>query len=79
MNHAVIVSAHKDFDQLVLLINTMTYADFYIHIDKKSQFLYEKLKWWIKESNIVNVFLVEERLDVKWSALSQVKSTLQLM
>lgn len=79
MNHAVIVSAHKDFDQLVLLINTMTYADFYIHIDKKSQFLYEELKWWIKESNIVNVFLVEERLDVKWSALSQVKSTLQLM
>ena len=44
LNHAFILSAHTNFEQIKLLLSTLHFGDVFIHVDKKSEELYQKLK-----------------------------------
>lgn len=79
MKHCIILLAHKGFNQLKLVIDLADYADFYIHIDKKSEILYNKVYNYIASENRKNIFLIKKREDVNWSAFSQVKATLNMI
>ena len=37
LNHAFILSAHTNFEQIKLLLSTLHFGDVFIHVDKKSE------------------------------------------
>lgn len=77
MKHAFIISAHKDYDQIKLLLYTLQFGDVYLHIDAKAEELYQQLKIEYNDSKAIHV--LENRIDVNWSGFSQVKATLLLL
>ena len=77
LSHAFIISAHKNFSQIKTLIESLSFGDIYLHIDKKSEKLFLELKEHYKFSK--NVFLIENRISVNWSGFSQVQATLNLL
>jgi hypothetical protein len=73
MKIAHLILAHNHPQQLEQLVNRLAYADdaVFIHLDKKTAiepFLYLK--------NLKNVFLVANRVSVKWGAYSMIEATL---
>lgn len=76
MKHAFLISAHKNFEQIQLLISTLTFGDVFIHVDKKQDALFNKIKQ--RYMNDQNIYVLENRIDVNWSGFSQVKATLAL-
>ena len=54
LNHAFILSAHTNFEQIKLLLSTLHFGDVFIHVDKKSEELYQKLK--VEYSNAQNIY-----------------------
>lgn len=79
MRLAYIISVHKGFEQICLLIDQITddSIDVYIHVDKNSEKLYCQLQSFYCQRN--NVILIEDRVHVNWSGLSQVEATLNLL
>ena len=77
LNHAFILSAHTNFEQIKLLLSTLHFGDVFIHVDKKSEELYQKLK--VEYSNAQNIYFVQNRTSVNWSGFSQVDATLKLL
>ena len=79
MKLAYLIQSHKSFEQIDLLINALNDqdTDFFIHVDKKSELLFEDLKSNYKYHT--NIYFVEDRLDVNWGGLSQVMATKKLM
>ena len=80
MKIAYLIQAHKNFKQLQALISCLVQDkkhQCFIHIDKKSEVLYTKFIQMY--SNHSNVHIIETRVTVNWSGLSQVKATLSLM
>ena len=73
IKQAILIQCHDNPDQINKLIDFMPFElfDFYIHIDKKSH-----IEKFIIEQE--NVFLCEDRVDVKWGRFSQVEATLSL-
>lgn len=71
---AYMIQAHKNPQALNKLIAALNYesVDFYVHIDSKSD---------IDKDIVVrsNVFVLQDRIDVKWGHISQVLATLNLM
>ena len=77
LKHAFILSVHTNFSQIKVLIKTLLFGDVFIHVDKKQQTLFEQLKEYY--STYENVYVIENRITVNWSGLSQVKATLNLL
>ena len=77
LNHAFILSVHTNPDQIKLLVKTLLFGDVFIHVDKKQESLFQQLKdYYLKYEN---VHVIENRISVNWSGLSQVIATLNLL
>lgn len=75
MKHAWLIIAHNEFDILQMLIDALDHpeSDIYVHIDKK-----------VKEVPDLHaqrsaLFVLENRLDVRWGSVSQIACELLLM
>lgn len=71
---AYAIQCHKNAEQINQLINQLDgkEIDFYIHVDKKSAI--------IKELKVgSNIYILKNRLNVKWGHISQVYATLNLL
>lgn len=77
MHHAFIISVHKGFAQIKLLLTSMQYADVYIHVDKKADLLYRQLR--AEYDTNPHVHIIERRIQVNWSGFSIVEAMLALM
>ena len=71
---AYMIQAHKNADAINRLIKKMDVpgVDFYVHIDLKSDIAQNIVK---KE----NVYVLDNRVDVRWGHISQVLATINLM
>lgn len=70
-----LIPCHNDPEHVSKLIAALDYkADFYIHVDKKTDI--GPFRQLIRQPN---VYWVEERTRVSWAGISQVKATLSLM
>lgn len=77
MKHAFILSVHTNFDQIKYLVKSLSFGDVFIHVDKKSESLYEQLNTYYKNSD--HVILLNDRINVNWSGFSQVEATIKLL
>lgn len=70
MRHAYLIIAHNEFDVLGLLIESLDDErnDLYVHIDKKVKELPEL------KTQRSSLFLLDNRMDVRWGDYSQIKS-----
>lgn len=75
MTHAWLIIAHNEFEILQLLVSALDDVrnDLYVHIDKKVK-TFPRLS--VQKSHL---FLLENRLDVRWGARSQISCELLLM
>ncbi|MDU4394968.1 MAG: beta-1,6-N-acetylglucosaminyltransferase [Acinetobacter ursingii] len=71
----ILILTHKSLKSNITLFNNYTHVNFYIHVDLKLNFMeiYEEIK------DLENVFLVYDRVDVKWGGFSMVQATLNLI
>ena len=75
MRHAWLIIAHNEFDILQRLVSLLDdeRSDFFIHFDKKVKTLptlhLEKGR----------LFVLENRMDVRWGSVSQIKVELELL
>ncbi|MDD7330133.1 MAG: beta-1,6-N-acetylglucosaminyltransferase [Absicoccus porci] len=77
LKHAFIISAHKNVEQLKLLISSLQFGDVFIHIDKKNDQLYNELKSFYSQND--HIYFVSNRISVNWSGFSQVRATIELL
>lgn len=77
LKHAFIISAHKNVEQLKLLISSLQFGDVFIHIDKKNDQLYNELKSFYSQND--HIYFVLNRISVNWSGFSQVRATIELL
>lgn len=77
LNHAFVLSVHTNPDQIKLLVKTLLFGDVFIHVDKKQESLFQQLKDYYAKYE--NVHVIENRISVNWSGLSQVIATLNLL
>lgn len=68
---AVLIQAHKPIKYFYNLAKINPSVNFYVHIDKKSNFDFFA-------DILPNVFYIEDRVDVKWGGFSQVLATISL-
>lgn len=73
MSIAYVLLTHKNINHIYKLASEMPDANFYIHLDLKTDI---KL---IKNNNISNVYFIEDRMDIKWAGFSMVQATLNLI
>ncbi len=75
MNIAYLISAHTDAPQLARLIKALhTNAEFFIHIDRKSDIAPFK-----EAISAKNVHFIEKRVDVRWGTLIEVEYQMALI
>ena len=79
MKLAFLIQAHTGEIQLKKLVDTLIDKenDIFLHIDKKSETLYQNIKKIY--SNNSKVHILDNRVDVNWSGFSQVLATLSLL
>ena len=77
MRHAFLILAHKNYEQLVKFIDQLSFGEIFIHVDRKNEPLYERLKLLQKTRGGLHV--LEKRERVNWSGLSIVKAELRLL
>lgn len=79
MKIAYIIAAHKNSEQLKLLINKLDYKDndLYIHIDLKNEKLFYEIDDYTRKYK--NIILIKNRINVNWSGFSQVQATINSM
>lgn len=71
--HALLIQAHQDISYFIELAKIQPNVNFYVHMDAKSRdFPKTDL------ANLANVFLLTERVAVRWGGFSQIKATLKL-
>ncbi|TGP43661.1 core-2/I-branching enzyme [bacterium M00.F.Ca.ET.230.01.1.1] len=71
--HALLIQAHQDISYFIKLAKIQPNVNFYVHMDAKSRdFPKTDL------ANLANVFLLTERVAVRWGGFSQIKATLKL-
>lgn len=70
MRHAYLIIAHKDFDILKLLIQSLDDErnDIYVHIDKKVKSLPDM------GTGKSTLYVLQDRVDVRWGNYSQIES-----
>ena len=75
MNLAYLISAHTDAPQLARLISALhPDADFFVHIDKKSD-----IRPFKEAISAKNVHFIENRIDVRWGTLIEVEYQIELI
>lgn len=77
--HAYLIIAHNEFDVLKCLLSMLDYNDndIYLHIDKKvGIFDVQALKSCVNKSRL---FILKNRVDVKWGNFSQIECELRLL
>jgi hypothetical protein len=75
MNIAYLISAHTDAPQLARLIRALhADAEFFIHIDKKSD-----IRPFEEAITAKNVHFIEKRIDVRWGTLIEVEYQMALI
>lgn len=74
MKHAYLIVAHHQYSLLQRLLDSLDDIrnDIYIHIDKKSPVPFVNTKF-------AGLFLLDERIDIKWGDISQIEATLLLL
>lgn len=77
MQHAILITAYKNFNQLVDLINTFD-SSFrcYIHIDKKSKFTEDQIT---ELQKIENVDFAVRYYEVNWGGVNHLRAIILLM
>lgn len=71
--HALLIQTHQPIDYFLVLAQRLPNVNFYVHIDKKCDDSMLNIG-----GSLDNVFLLENRVDVKWGGFSQVRATLAL-
>lgn len=79
MKHAYLIIAHQEKGLLTTLLSLLDDErnDIYLHIDKKSQGLFEEMKKTVLKH--ARFYLLDERIDIRWGDISQVKVELLLI
>ncbi len=74
MKHAYLILAHHKYDLLQRLIDCLDDArnDIYVHIDKKSRIPSVSAKY-------AGLYLLDERIDIRWGDVSMIEATLLLL
>ena len=77
MRVAFLMQCHKNPEQINLLLDALNHpmADVFVHVDKKSQEIREK----ITQGERVYILPEQQCVDVQWAQYSQVEATLQLL
>lgn len=70
---AILVQLHKDSEYVKELAKIYPNVNFYLHFDAKSHIDL------VAYSTFPNVFVIENRVNVRWGGFSQVKTTLSLL
>ena len=77
MRVAFLMQCHKNPEQINLLLDALNHpmADVFVHVDKKSQEIKEK----ITQREGVYILPEQQCVDVQWAQYNQVEATLQLL
>lgn len=77
MRVAFLMQCHKNPEQINLLLDALNHpmADVFVHVDKKSQEIKDK----ITQREGVYILPEQQCVDVQWAQYSQVEATLQLL
>lgn len=77
MKVAFLMQCHKNPEQINLLLDALNHpmADVFVHVDKKSQEIKDK----ITQREGVYILPEQQCVDVQWAQYSQVEATLQLL
>lgn len=71
--HALLIQAHQDISYFIKLAKIQPNVNFYVHIDAKSDYFPDA-----ETAQLANVFLLKDRITVRWGGFSQIKATLKL-
>lgn len=79
MKHAFLILAHNDFEILRILLSMLDDErnDIYLHIDRKV--VMESLDEGLLSLTNARLFVLEQRIDVRWADISLVKAELLLL
>jgi len=74
MRHAYLILAHHEFDLLALLLQALDDPrnDIFVHLDKKV------VDFPVLQTNLANLYMLEDRMDVRWGDVSIVEAELLL-
>ncbi len=71
--HALLIQAHQDISYFIELAKTQPNVNFYVHMDAKSDYFPDA-----ETAQLANVFLLKDRITVRWGGFSQIEATLKL-
>lgn len=71
--HAVLIQAHQDISYFIKLAKIQPNVNFYVHMDAKSDYFPDA-----ETAQLANVFLLKDRITVRWGGFSQIEATLKL-
>nr|WP_312536631.1 beta-1,6-N-acetylglucosaminyltransferase [Moraxella sp. CTOTU47618] len=71
--HALLIQAHQDISYFIKLAKIQPNVNFYVHMDAKSDYFPNA-----ETAQLANVFLLKDRITVRWGGFSQIEATLKL-
>ena len=71
--HALLIQAHQDISYFIKLAKIQPSVNFYVHMDAKSDYFPDA-----ETAQLANVFLLSDRVSVRWGGFSQIEATLKL-
>ena len=71
--HALLIQAHQDISYFIKLAKIQPNVNFYVHMDAKSDYFPDA-----ETAQLANVFLLKDRIKVRWGGFSQIEATLKL-
>ena len=71
--HALLIQAHQDISYFIELAKIQPNVNFYVHMDAKSDYFPDA-----ETAQLANVFLLKDRITVRWGGFSQIEATLKL-
>lgn len=71
--HALLIQAHQDISYFIKLAKIQPNVNFYVHMDAKSNYFPDA-----ETAQLANVFLLKDRITVRWGGFSQIEATLKL-
>lgn len=71
--HALLIQAHQDISYFIKLAKIQPNVNFYVHMDAKSDYFLDP-----ETAQLANVFLLKDRITVRWGGFSQIEASLKL-
>lgn len=71
--HALLIQTHQDISYFIKLAKIQPNVNFYVHMDAKSDYFPDAVT-----AQLANVFLLKDRITVRWGGFSQIEATLKL-